>query len=173
MKRKRHSSQQVIRKLGEAKAALASGQPLAAVCQMLGVSEQTYYRPRNWKKQYGNMDADEAKRLASLEDENRLPGVGSRSGLQIYRWTKRSSPRRWILQKTSKPDAATGDRPAGPASDGLFATSGVQDNGNDSQHATIDLCAHGSRSSFSESDLRSGPSTSPLRLPNGSGGIAD
>lgn len=67
MKRKHHSSQQVIRKLGEAKAALAAGQTLAAVCQMLGVSEQTYYR---WKKQYGNMHADEAKRLASLEDEN-------------------------------------------------------------------------------------------------------
>ena len=67
MKRKRHSSQQVIRKLGEAEAALASGKPLAAVCQMLSISEQTYYR---WKKQFGNMKADEAKRLASLEDEN-------------------------------------------------------------------------------------------------------
>jgi len=46
MKRKHHSSQQVIRKLGEASSALAAGQQLPAVCQMLGVSEQTYCRPR-------------------------------------------------------------------------------------------------------------------------------
>ena len=45
MKRKRHSSQQVIRKLGEVEAALAADKPLAAVCQMLSISEQTYYHP--------------------------------------------------------------------------------------------------------------------------------
>lgn len=44
MKRKRHSPQQVVRKLQEAQAALAAGRALAAVCQMLGISEQTYYR---------------------------------------------------------------------------------------------------------------------------------
>ena len=44
MKHKRHSSQQVIRKLGEAEAALATSKPLVAVCQMHGISEQTYYR---------------------------------------------------------------------------------------------------------------------------------
>jgi len=67
MKRKRHTPQQVVRKLQEAQAALAAGRDLAAVCQMLGVSEQTYYR---WKKKYGGMKAEEAKRLASLEEEN-------------------------------------------------------------------------------------------------------
>jgi putative transposase len=67
MKRKRHTPQQVVRKLQEAQAALAAGRELAAVCQMLGVSEQTYYR---WKKKYGGMKAEEAKRLASLEEEN-------------------------------------------------------------------------------------------------------
>jgi len=67
MKRKRHTPQQVVRKLGEAQAALAAGRELAAVCQMLGVSEQTYYR---WKSKYGGMKAEEAKRLASLEEEN-------------------------------------------------------------------------------------------------------
>ncbi len=40
---------------------------MAAVCQMLGISEQTYYR---WKKKYGGMKAEEAKRLALLEEEN-------------------------------------------------------------------------------------------------------
>ena len=67
MKRKRHTPQQVVRKLQEAQAALAAGRELAAVCQMLCISEQTYYR---WKKKYGGMKATEAKRLASLEEEN-------------------------------------------------------------------------------------------------------
>jgi len=67
MKRKRHTPQQVVRKLQEAQASLAAGRELAAVCQMLGISEQTYYR---WKKKYGGMKAEEAKRLAMLEEEN-------------------------------------------------------------------------------------------------------
>ncbi len=67
MKRKRHTPQQVVRKLQEAQAALAAGRDLAAVCQMLGVSEQTYYR---WKNKYGGIKAEEAKRLALLEEEN-------------------------------------------------------------------------------------------------------
>ena len=67
MKRKRHTPQQVVRKLQDAQASLAAGRELAAVCQMLGISEQTYYR---WKKKYGGMKAEEAKRLALLEEEN-------------------------------------------------------------------------------------------------------
>ena len=67
MKRKRHTPQQVVRKLQDAQAALAAGRELAAVCQMLGVSEQTYYR---WKQKYGGMKAEEAKRLATMEEEN-------------------------------------------------------------------------------------------------------
>ena len=67
MKRKRHTPQQVVRKLQEAQVALSAGRELAAVCQMLGISEQTYYR---WRKKYGGMKAEEAKRLASLEEEN-------------------------------------------------------------------------------------------------------
>jgi putative transposase len=67
MKRNRHSPQQVVRKLQEAQAALAAGRELATVCQMLGISEQTYYR---WKNKYGGMKAQEARRLAVLEEEN-------------------------------------------------------------------------------------------------------
>lgn len=67
MKSKRHTPQQVVRKLQEAQAALAAGRELAAVLQMLGISEQTYYR---WKKKYGGMKAAEAQRLAKLEEEN-------------------------------------------------------------------------------------------------------
>ena len=65
--RKRHKPEQVIAKLREAEAMLASGQTLAQVIQALGVSEATYHR---WKEQYGGMRSGEAKRLKDLEQEN-------------------------------------------------------------------------------------------------------
>jgi transposase-like protein len=68
MKRKRHTPEQIIRKLREAEADLAAGLPVAQVVQKLGVSEQTYYR---WRNQYGGMRADEMKRLKGLEQENK------------------------------------------------------------------------------------------------------
>jgi transposase-like protein len=67
-RRKRHSAEQIVTRLREAEALLASGQSLAAVCQKFGVSEQTYYR---WRTEYGGMKADGVKRLKMLEDENR------------------------------------------------------------------------------------------------------
>ncbi len=68
MKRKRHSSEQVIRKLREADRMLSEGQDIAAVCQALEVSEATFHR---WRNQYGGMKANQAKRLKELEIENR------------------------------------------------------------------------------------------------------
>jgi putative transposase len=67
MKRIRHSPEQIIRKLREADAELASGKAIAEVCKGLGVSEATYHR---WRNQYGGMKADEMKRLKDLEREN-------------------------------------------------------------------------------------------------------
>jgi putative transposase len=67
MKRKRHSPEEVIRKLREADGRLASGESIAQVCRDLGVSETTYHR---WKNQFGGMKAPEAKRLRELEKEN-------------------------------------------------------------------------------------------------------
>ena len=67
MKRKRHSPDQIIRKLREADAMLSQGQLIAQVCQALEISEQTFHR---WRNQYGGMKADEAKRLKELEMEN-------------------------------------------------------------------------------------------------------
>lgn len=67
MRRKRHSPEQVVRKLREAEADLASGTALDQVCRKLGVSEATYHR---WKKQYGGAGAEEVKRLKELEKEN-------------------------------------------------------------------------------------------------------
>ena len=67
MKRKRHSSEQIIRKLREAEATLAQGMAKEQVFRKLGVSEQTYYR---WRKEYGGMKSDQVKRLKDLEREN-------------------------------------------------------------------------------------------------------
>lgn len=67
MKRKRHSPDQIIRKLREADAMLSQGQLIAQVCQALEVSEQTFHR---WRNQYGGMKADQARRLKELEMEN-------------------------------------------------------------------------------------------------------
>lgn len=67
MKRKRHSPSQVVSKLREAEEALAKGASLGQVCKQLGVSEHTFYR---WRKQYGGLTEDDAKRLKDLEREN-------------------------------------------------------------------------------------------------------
>ena len=65
--RKRHSPEQVVRKLGQADRMLADGADIAGVCRELGVSEQTYCR---WRNQYGGLKADDAKRLKELEKQN-------------------------------------------------------------------------------------------------------
>ena len=67
MKRKRHTSEQIVGKLRAAQADLAAGVALAAVCQKLGMSEQTYCR---WQKEYGGIRANQVKRLKELEKEN-------------------------------------------------------------------------------------------------------
>ncbi len=68
MKRKRHGPEQIIKKLRDADAMLASGKTIGQACQALEVSEQTFHR---WRNQYGGMKAGEAKRLKELEDENK------------------------------------------------------------------------------------------------------
>jgi putative transposase len=67
MKGKKHTPEQIIKKLREADAMLASGKTIGQVCQSLEVSEQTFHR---WRNQYGGMKSEEAKRLKELETEN-------------------------------------------------------------------------------------------------------
>jgi transposase-like protein len=67
MQRKRHSPEQIIRKLREAEVELGGGAAVAEVCKKLGISEQTYFR---WRNQYGGLKADDMKRLKDLEKEN-------------------------------------------------------------------------------------------------------
>jgi transposase-like protein len=67
-RRKRHSPEQIVKKLRDADAMLNAGQDMSLVLQALEVSEATYHR---WRNQYGGMKSEEAKRLKELEDENR------------------------------------------------------------------------------------------------------
>ncbi len=67
MRRKRHSPEQVIRKLREAELELCSGASIESVCKKLEISEATLHR---WKSEYGGMKGDEVKRLKELEKEN-------------------------------------------------------------------------------------------------------
>jgi putative transposase len=67
MKRKFHTPEQIVRKLREADAAIASGSTVQQVCRQLQISDATYY---NWRKQYGQMKLDQVKQLKSLQKEN-------------------------------------------------------------------------------------------------------
>ncbi len=76
MKRKRHTSEQIIRKLREADGLLAEGKTIAEVGQRLEISEQTFHR---WRNQYGGSEhdqngsanGDDMKHLKELQTENR------------------------------------------------------------------------------------------------------
>lgn len=67
MKNRRHTPDQVVRKLREADRMLGEGESVEAVCRALEVSEQTYYR---WRNQYGGLKADDAKRLKERENSS-------------------------------------------------------------------------------------------------------
>jgi putative transposase len=67
MVRKSHSPEQIINKLRGAEILLNQGAKVGEACRKIGVTEQTYYR---WRKEYGGMRIEQAKRLKDLEKEN-------------------------------------------------------------------------------------------------------
>ena len=67
MPRKRFTPEQIIAHLREAEVLLARGQTAGEVCRHLGIAEQTYYR---WRKEYGGLEVDQAKRFKQLQQEN-------------------------------------------------------------------------------------------------------
>ena len=67
MKQRRHSPEQVIRKLAEGEKLLNRGEDIAEVCRQLEITESTWHR---WRNQYGGMKANDVKRLKELEKEN-------------------------------------------------------------------------------------------------------
>src|ERR1039458_9089490 len=81
MKRRRHTPEQVIRKLAEGDKLLNQGQSLEEVARHLEITDSTWHR---WKNQYGGMKVDDAKRLKELEKENqRLKRIVADQALDI------------------------------------------------------------------------------------------
>ena len=67
MGRKRYSTEQIIGMLREAEVKLSQGEAVGVICRGLGISEQSYYR---WRRDYGGLKLDQAKKLKDLEREN-------------------------------------------------------------------------------------------------------
>jgi putative transposase len=83
-RRRRHTPEQIIRKLREADRLLGEGLEVPEVAKQLEVSEQTLHR---WRLQYGGLKADDAKRLKELEKENqRLKRIVADQLLEIDAW---------------------------------------------------------------------------------------
>ena len=64
---KRYKPEQIVSMLREAEVELSKGQSIAVVAKKLGITDQTYYR---WRREFGGMKVDQAKRLKELEQEN-------------------------------------------------------------------------------------------------------
>ncbi len=67
MKRTKHTPEQIIPMLREADVELGKGSTVRDVCRKLGIQEHTYY---HWRKEFGGMKVDQAKRYKELEQEN-------------------------------------------------------------------------------------------------------
>ncbi len=67
MSRKRFSAEEIVNKLRRADVLISQGQTVTQVCKQIGVIDQTYYR---WRKEYGGLKTDQAKRLKELVREN-------------------------------------------------------------------------------------------------------
>jgi putative transposase len=67
VKRRRHTPEQIVRKLAEGEKLLGQGQDLDAVTRHLEITESTWHR---WRNQYGGMKADDARKLKEFEREN-------------------------------------------------------------------------------------------------------
>jgi putative transposase len=81
MAKKRFQAEQIIGKLREAEVEISKGQTIGQIVKKLGITEQTYYR---WRKEYGGLRTDQAKRLKELEKENaRLKKVVANQALDM------------------------------------------------------------------------------------------
>jgi putative transposase len=67
MSRKRYSAEEIVNRLRQADVELARGKTVSIVCKQIGITDQTYFR---WRKEYGGLKVDQAKRFKELEQEN-------------------------------------------------------------------------------------------------------
>ena len=66
-RRKKHSPEQVVNLLRQIEVAIANGKATALACKEASITDQTYYR---WRREYGGLQVDQARRLKELESEN-------------------------------------------------------------------------------------------------------
>ena len=66
-RQKRHSAEAIVNKLRQAEVELSKGSTIAQACKLIGITDQTYYR---WRREYGGLKVDQARRLKDLEKEN-------------------------------------------------------------------------------------------------------
>ena len=64
---KKHSPEQVVNLLRQIEVAIANGKSTSLACKEASITDQTYYR---WRKEYGGLQVDQARRLKELEQEN-------------------------------------------------------------------------------------------------------
>lgn len=164
-RRRRHTPEQIVRKLRDAEAMLNAGKEEAVVLQTLEVSQSTYER---WRAQYGGMKAEAAKRLKELEDENkRLKEIVAEKELDI-RMLKH------LQQGNCRADwPALGRGPCSPAY-GRGATAGgvrglgassVRGGGPAAQHAALRVGTSGRRVRPREAEAAVGAGATPVRRP--------
>ncbi len=90
MSRKRFSAEEIVNKLREAEVHLSKGMTVGQMCKQLGVTDQTYYR---WRREYGGLKVDQARRLKELERENaRLKRVVADQALDMAILREAASP---------------------------------------------------------------------------------
>ena len=90
MSRKRFSAEEIVNKLREAEVHLSKGMTVVQMCKQLGVTDQTYYR---WRREYGGLKVDQARRLKELERENsRLKRVVADQALDMAILREAASP---------------------------------------------------------------------------------
>ena len=89
MARKRYSAEQIIGHLRQAEILISEGKTIGEAARQLSISEQTYYR---WRREYGGMEVDQARRLKELDLENqRLKRLVADQALDL-----------WILKEASR-----------------------------------------------------------------------
>ncbi len=66
-RQKRHSAEVIVNKLRQADVELSKGSTIAQACKQIGITDQTYYR---WRREYGGLKVDQARRMKDLEKEN-------------------------------------------------------------------------------------------------------
>jgi transposase-like protein len=90
MARQRFSAEQIIHKLREADVELSKGTAVKQVCRQLNIADKTYYR---WRREYGGLKVDQAKRMKDLEAENaRLKRIVANQAIDMAILKEAASP---------------------------------------------------------------------------------